>query len=392
MGIMTSFLASGIAVPDLNWVGKIIEGLYGAIGNYGWTVVLFTVILKVITLPLDFWQRCSAKKNAKKMEQMKPMLAKIDKAYGENKKGAQAEKQKLMKKFGYSMFSSCLPMIVTLVIFVIMFSGLTSYTTHANVQQYNELVNSYHYAIIVSADENGIEVPENLRFALDGKYKSGTWTEENETALSAFKNQIIEGVKTGEISDEKYNAILEGAKPYVDEFAYENRESFLWIKNIWRPDTWESVMPSYNDFINGTIGVAGISEADKVKVDSGEYQIIYDAVAKGELSGGYAGEAWNGLLILPILSALLSFLSMKISQKTTQATMDPSMQGGGKMMSIMMPLIMVVFVLMYTAALGVYFVCNSLLTIIISLALTPIINKMYSKKDVNIVNKASYRR
>ena len=115
-------------------------------------------------------------------------------------------------------------------------------------------------------------------------------------------------------------------------------------------------------------------------------------MAKGELSGGYAGEAWNGLLILPILSALLSFLSMKISQKTTQATMDPSMQGGGKMMSIMMPLIMVVFVLMYTAALGVYFVCNSLLTIIISLALTPIINKMYSKKDVNIVNKASYRR
>ena len=58
MGIITSFLASGITVPDLNWVGKLVEGLYGAIGNYGWTVVLFTVILKVITLPLDFWQRC----------------------------------------------------------------------------------------------------------------------------------------------------------------------------------------------------------------------------------------------------------------------------------------------------------------------------------------------
>ena len=151
-------------------------------------------------------------------------------------------------------------------------------------------------------------------------------------------------------------------------------------------------MPGYNDFVNGSIGVTGIPETDRIKVDKGEYEIIYDAVAKGKLSGGYAGEAWNGLLILPVLSALLSFLSAKITQKTTQATADPAMQGSGKAMAIMMPLIMVVFVLMYTAALGVYFVCNSLLTILISLALTPIINKMYSKKDVDIVKKASYRR
>lgn len=392
MGIITSFLASGITVPDLNWVGKLVEGLYGAIGNYGWTVVLFTVILKVITLPLDFWQRCSAKKNAVKMEQMKPMLAKIDKAYGDNKKGAQAEKQKLMKKFGYSMFSSCLPMLVTLVIFIVMFSGLTSYSSHSNVKEYNELVNSYHYAIIVSSNENGLEIPDNLKFALEGEYKAGTWDDEKEVALTAFKNDIIEKVKSGEITNEKYNEILNGAKPYVDKFAYQNRESFLWIKNIWRPDTWQSVMPGYNDFVNGSIGVTGIPETDRIKVDKGEYEIIYDAVAKGKLSGGYAGEAWNGLLILPVLSALLSFLSAKITQKTTQATADPAMQGSGKAMAIMMPLIMVVFVLMYTAALGVYFVCNSLLTILISLALTPIINKMYSKKDVDIVKKASYRR
>lgn len=337
MGIITSFLASGITVPDLNWVGKLVEGLYGAIGNYGWTVVLFTVILKVITLPLDFWQRCSAKKNAVKMEQMKPMLAKIDKAYGDNKKGAQAEKQKLMKKFGYSMFSSCLPMLVTLVIFIVMFSGLTSYSSHSNVKEYNELVNSYHYAIIVSSNENGLEIPDNLKFALEGEYKAGTWDDEKEVALTAFKNDIIEKVKSGEITNEKYNEILNGAKPYVDKFAYQNRESFLWIKNIWRPDTWQSVMPGYNDFVNGSIGVTGIPETDRIKVDKGEYEIIYDAVAKGKLSGGYAGEAWNGLLILPVLSALLSFLSAKITQKTTQATADPAMQGSGKAMAIMMP-------------------------------------------------------
>ena len=191
---------------------------------------------------------------------------------------------------------------------------------------------------------------------------------------------------------ETYDKILEDAKPYVDKFVYQNRESFLWIKNIWRPDTWESTMPNYNTFVNGSIGVAGISEAERVKIDAGEYEIIYDAVAGGEYSGGYAGYAWNGLLILPILSAALSLLSARVTRKTTQATMDPAMQSSNKMMMIMMPLIMVVFVLLYTSALGVYFVCNSLLTILVSLVLTPIVNKMYSKKDVDIVKKASYRR
>ena len=105
MGSIISFLGS-IPVPDLNWIGQLVQGLYEWIGSYGWTVVLFTVILKLITLPIEFWQRCTTKKNAVKMEQMRPMMAKIDKAYGDNKRGAQIEKNKLMKKFGYSRFFS----------------------------------------------------------------------------------------------------------------------------------------------------------------------------------------------------------------------------------------------------------------------------------------------
>lgn len=111
----------------------------------------------------------------------------------------------------------------------------------------------------------------------------------------------------------------------------------------------------------------------------------------GEYAGGYAGAAWNGLLILPLLAAGLSLLSSFLSMKT-QPAMDPSMQGSGKTLMIMMPLIMVFFVLMYTSALGVYFVSNSILSVISTLAITPIVNKIYSKKDVAIINKASYRR
>ena len=383
MGYMISFLAA-LEVPSLNWVGNIVAALYSWVGNYGWTVLLFTVILKVITLPLDFWQRSSAKKNAIKMQQMQPMMEKIDKAYGANVKGAQQEKQKLMKKFGYSMFASCLPTLVTLVVFIVMFSGLTSYSSHSNVQEYNQLVEAYHYNIVVEADKAGLAVSNELKAVIaDGVFENGDWSEEAEALYVA---EIVPQVNVLISTDRaKYESIIEGTKIPVAKFAEQNRESFLWIKNIWRADTWQSVMPDYNEFTNGGMGTSGIKGADEA-----EYNIIYDAVTTH--AGGYAGAAWNGLLILPALAIAMSFLSMKIMQKTQQMPNDAQSQASTKAMTLMMPLIMSIFILMYTAALGVYIVGNSLLSIVTSLLLTPVINKMYKNKDIQIVKQASYRR
>ena len=50
--------------PELtNLIGKFIYIMYNAIGNFGWTVVVFTIILKVILSPLDFWQKHVTRKN-----------------------------------------------------------------------------------------------------------------------------------------------------------------------------------------------------------------------------------------------------------------------------------------------------------------------------------------
>ena len=379
MGNMISFLAA-LQVPDLNWIGKIVAALYSFVGNYGWTVLLFTVILKVITLPLDYWQRSSSKKNAIKMQQMKPMMDKIDKAYGANVKGAQQEKQKLMKKFGYNVFSSCLPTLVTLVVFIIMFSGLTSYSSHSNVKEYNQLVDAYHYNLVVSAQANGIEMSDDLKSVIVADYEVGDWSEQDE---ALFQSELKP--KLAALSATQLEKVVNDSKQPLAKFAEENRESFLWIKNIWRADTWQSVMPDYNEFTNGGMGTQGIEGADET-----EYNVIYDAVST--YAGGYAGAAWNGLLILPVLAVLLSFFSMKLTQKTQQMPNDPQSQATSKMMTLMMPLVMSIFILMYTAALGVYIVGNSILSVITTFLLTPFINKKYKDSDVQIIKQASYRR
>ena len=87
---------------SLDPVAKLVRAMHGWIGNYGWTVVVFTVFLKVVMLPLDFWQRYASRKATLKNKKMQPLLAAIDKRYGANTQRSQEEKAKLYKKNGGS--------------------------------------------------------------------------------------------------------------------------------------------------------------------------------------------------------------------------------------------------------------------------------------------------
>ena len=68
MAIITNLLVSA----ELgNVIAKLLDLLYQNIGNFGWTVVVFTILLKLILSPLDVWQRLSSRKQQKKMEALK---------------------------------------------------------------------------------------------------------------------------------------------------------------------------------------------------------------------------------------------------------------------------------------------------------------------------------
>ena len=56
MVTLTQFLIS--SEPQLtNIVGKLIYWMYEWIGSFGWTVVVFTIFLKILLSPLDIWQK-----------------------------------------------------------------------------------------------------------------------------------------------------------------------------------------------------------------------------------------------------------------------------------------------------------------------------------------------
>ena len=389
-------------------VGKLVKAMHGWIGSYGWTVVLFTVFLKLIMLPLDIWQRYSGKKMSAKMSLMQPYIAEIDKRYGTDSQKSMEEKQKLYKKYGYNMGSSCLPMIVTMAVFMIMFGGLRSYSTYSTVQTFNALSQTY-YQTYAEKIVNTTPTTEAEQKAYDLFVESYT----------ANGGKLVDGKYVANFTKEEYSRISQGIKAVQSEAGLDQlladlgvvarqavqakysevEEGWLWIQNIAQPDTWESIMPKYDSGSNNFTTLVDMSNY------GGDGKVLYNTIRDAVLQTGDRGEkgSWNGLMILPILSIGLSFLSMFVSQAmekkktdaSAQTSVEAQQQKSNKMTMFMMPLMMAYFGFIYTGAFGIYMVCNYLISLLSTIALKAPVEKMVERnlaKHPVDNGKASYMR
>ena len=104
---------------SLNWIGRLINALIGGIGIVGVGIIVFSLILRCIVLPFDVFQRISMRKQNVKMKENKEKLDKLQKQYANDKKMYSQKMMELQKEQGFSLLSSCLPMILSLVIFFV---------------------------------------------------------------------------------------------------------------------------------------------------------------------------------------------------------------------------------------------------------------------------------
>ena len=346
---------------ELNhFIAKFIYVLYEQIGNFGWTVVVFTIILKVALSPLEIWQKVVTRKNAKAMERMKPQLEVLQAKYGDDKQKFQQEQLALYKREKYSMLGSCLPMIVMLVVFFVIFAG------------FREMV--------------------GWKFASDYQDCYKVYDQSMTATLGTEDWQALQGVGDAEV----YKNAHETAQQAVYDFYYapeqaDSRE-FLWIKNIFSPDSWSDAVP---DYLTVT-GKSGMANSRITGIDAEEYEMVMGKLLN---QGGWGKNgSWNGWLLLPILSLVLSILSQKLLSavqgtgekkekvpfkekwaklknfgkpqegdgNAEQKPADQS-QASMKMMTYIMPLMLTIFVLFYSSAFALYNVVSSVLALLIQL-------------------------
>ena len=123
----------------------IINAFAGWIVNYGWAIIVFTIVLKLILSPLDILQRVSSQKQARVMGAMQPELDEIKKKYANNPEKMNAEQNKLYQKYNSNLKGVCLPMlislIVTLVVFFTLYSSIRSLGNEKLYETYRSLDN-----------------------------------------------------------------------------------------------------------------------------------------------------------------------------------------------------------------------------------------------------------
>ena len=333
------------------------NALGGGIASFGWTVVLFTVVLRLILSPLDIWQKVIARKNNKAMERMKPQLEALQARYADDKQRLQQEQMALYKKEKYSTMGMCLPTIVTFVVFFVVFAGFRQMVGYQFAKDYKECVKTYNASISEQIEQNkdkGFIVDNG-----DGKYD-------------------IDDVAKTEAGAEFYAKAKKNAQHAVYEVYYSEDQvtirSFLWIKNIFVSDNWAQAVP---DFATVT-GQKGMATSKLTGITIDEYN---DVMAEVLGTGGYGKDGkWNGLLILPVLSIALSLLSTKLLSGSQAQPPAPAQdaQGEGaekakaqqqsmKMMQYVMPIMMGVFALFYSGAFALYMFTSSLCAILFQL-------------------------
>ena len=95
-------------------LGYVMEWIYNLLPNYGWDIILFTLLINIVKIPLQLSQQ----KSMAKMSAFQPMLQEIQTKYKDKPEKQQEEMLKLQQDYGYKPTAGCVPMLLNfLVIF-----------------------------------------------------------------------------------------------------------------------------------------------------------------------------------------------------------------------------------------------------------------------------------
>jgi len=99
---------------------KAMVWMYQFIPNYGWVIIIISVLTKVLFYRLTH----KSFKSMKEMQALQPRLAAIKEKYGDDRQRVSQETMKLYKEAGVNPLGGCLPMLLQMPVFVALFNVL----------------------------------------------------------------------------------------------------------------------------------------------------------------------------------------------------------------------------------------------------------------------------
>lgn len=358
----------GLILGPICWLfGKIFELMYklieiisNSIGieyvNLSICVILFTFFIRACLFPLNFKQQ----KSSKVMNFIQPEINKATKKYNnktdqESLMKKQQETQKIQKKYGVSLTSGCLPSLIQLPVFYGLYRVIQNIPAYVGdmKDKYVYIVESMKSATFDTSKLQALGLENKASYidvinaiATDGEGKVSTAV----TAASTMMNSVSDGT----VSNDKVIDVL-------DKISVSDWNQVLDVFKFADQGTTDQVVKYVDNFNHMNTFLFGLNIADA------------------------PGMKLTVALIVPILSAVLQFISSKISMSASKNnTNDPAAAQTNSMMNMMtygMPLMSLFICINLPIAIGLYWIIGSVISIITQL----IINNYYKKCDVDKV-------
>ena len=337
-----------------NFLYSVLTGINGLVNNYGVSIIIFTILMRMVCMPFDYRSR----KGMQKMAAIQPKLNELQKKYGNDKEKFQKKQAELMKKEGYNPLSGCLPMLLTWPLMIAMFAAMRSIANEQlAIQVFRYLGGETD---VIAAADRFLWV-KNI-WITDSPFASIAPTAANlqvltndvwQKALAQFSNQ--------DVILANLQSVVEGA---TLDFS-TNEAMKVTVTNI------VTVLQGMENYAAAVAALPGWKDVSLMLFSITIYK------------------QFNGLLILPILAGVSQVLATKFNpQMQEQATMQPAngqQNGMGNFMKYFFPILSVFFCLTSNAGFAVYWVTSTCVMWIQGIVISKMLEKNKEKK-ANAVN------
>ena len=294
---------------------SILDGINSVVGNYGWTIVVFSLLLRLVIFPFDYKSRVSMRKTTK----IQPQMTALQKKYANDKDTLNRKMSELYKKEKINPLSSCLPMLLTMPILFAVWAALRMMANEQMVQQVFDILQGKEPVM-----ESWLWV-KNL-WMPDSPF-SAAWPDLNSLRMV-----------TSDIWQNAYNTLVANGANLPAAITYDFSDANLQatIQAIY---TYMEQMPEY---VKATSNLPGWS-----------FNLL---IAQLDLKTMY-----NGFFILPLLAAGTQFLMN--AMQPTQATGDANQQAqaNSNFMKWFFPLFSLFVCSGYSAVFSLYWVMGNVI-------------------------------
>lgn len=333
----------------------ILEGITNVVQNHGVSIIIFTILMRLVCVPFDYRSR----KGMRKMSAIQPKLAELQKKYANDKQKYQQKQAELMRKEHYNPLSSCLPMLLTWPLMIAMFTAMRMIANEQLCAQ------AFRYLL---GEENPVRPADAFLWIKNIWMTDSPFTAiaPNAEGLLALSRDVWETVFS-KFTPAEQSTILDSILRAVPDFAgtldFSTDEAMKLSVSMINSALVQ--VPSYNAAVAAVPGWQNIS------------CLLFTITL-------YVNS--NGLLILPALAGITQVLQtkfnpqMKEQEKMQAAQAANGQKGTGNFMKYFFPALSVFFCLTSNAGFALYWVTSNVVMGVMSVLLTKLLEKQEAKK------------